>query len=58
VQTLYPAKIDFTLSKRLIGSDDAIKRIQAGEDPRTIQASFQDALAQFVDTREKYLIYR
>jgi len=58
VQTLYPGKIDLAVSKRLIGSDDAIKRLQAGEDPRTIQGSFQDALAQFVAMREKYLIYR
>jgi uncharacterized protein YbbC (DUF1343 family) len=58
VQTLYPGKIDFTLSKRLIGSDDTIKRLQAAEDPRNIQASFQDALAQFVEMRERYLIYR
>jgi uncharacterized protein YbbC (DUF1343 family)/CubicO group peptidase (beta-lactamase class C family) len=58
VQSLYPGKIDLTLSKRLIGSDDVIRRMQAGDDPRIVQASFQDALANFVATREKYLIYR
>ena len=30
---LYPGKIDFAKSKRLIGSDDVIRRLQAGEDP-------------------------
>jgi uncharacterized protein YbbC (DUF1343 family)/CubicO group peptidase (beta-lactamase class C family) len=58
VQSLYPGKIDLTLSKRLIGSDDVIRRLQAGEDPRIIQQSFQDALAAFVKTRDQYLLYR
>ncbi len=57
IQKLYPGKLDFTLGKRLIGNDDAILRIQAGEDPRTIQASWQDALAAFLKVREKYLVY-
>ncbi|SPE40032.1 conserved hypothetical protein [Candidatus Sulfopaludibacter sp. SbA3] len=57
IQALYPGKIDFTLGKRLIGSDDAIRRIKAGEDPRSIQASYQDALSEFLKVRAKYLIY-
>src|SRR5262249_34065789 len=32
IQQLYPGKIDFSASKRLIGSDDVIRRLQAGED--------------------------
>jgi uncharacterized protein YbbC (DUF1343 family) len=47
MQKLYPGKVDFSLSKRLIGSDDVIRRIQAAEDPRTIQQSFQDAVDAF-----------
>ena len=39
-------------------SDDAISRIQAAEDPRTIQQSFQDAVEGFVKMREQYLLYR
>jgi uncharacterized protein YbbC (DUF1343 family)/CubicO group peptidase (beta-lactamase class C family) len=58
VQSLYPGKIDFTLSKRLIGSDDVIRRLQAGEDPRLIVQSFQDALANFIKLRDQYLLYR
>jgi len=58
IQKLYPGKVDFAASKRLIGSDDVIRRLQAGEDPRTIQDSFEDALAAFVKMREQYLIYR
>jgi uncharacterized protein YbbC (DUF1343 family) len=55
---LYPGKIDYTVSKRLIGSDDVIRRLQAGEDPRTIEQSLTDALAAFVKLREPYLLYR
>jgi hypothetical protein len=41
----------------LIGSDDVIKRIQAGEDPRTIQTSYQDAVEAFAEHRVRYLLY-
>jgi uncharacterized protein YbbC (DUF1343 family) len=58
LQKLYPGKIDFAVNKRLIGSDDVIKRLQAGNDPRDIQASFQDGVAAFVKMREPYLLYR
>ena len=58
IQKLYPGKIDLSLNKRLIGSDDAIRRLQAGDDPRTIQQGFQDAVAAFVKMREPYLLYR
>jgi uncharacterized protein YbbC (DUF1343 family)/CubicO group peptidase (beta-lactamase class C family) len=58
LQKLYPGKIDFAKNRRLIGSDDAIRRLQAGNDPREIQASFQDAVAAFVKLREPYLLYR
>jgi uncharacterized protein YbbC (DUF1343 family) len=58
VQKLYPSRIDWTGGRRLIGSDAVIKSIQAGDDPRTIQQSFQDPLKDFVSTRDKYLLYR
>jgi hypothetical protein len=58
VQTLYPGKIDFALSKRLIGSDDVIRRLAAAEDPRVIQQSYQEALEAFVAKREQYLLYK
>ena len=57
IQKLYPGKVDFSLGKRLIGSDDAIRRIQSAEDPRTIQESFQEALDAFVAMRARYLLY-
>jgi uncharacterized protein YbbC (DUF1343 family)/CubicO group peptidase (beta-lactamase class C family) len=58
LQALYPGRIDFAASKRLIGSDDVVRRLAAGEDPRGIQQSFQDALAGFLQLRGRYLLYR
>jgi hypothetical protein len=57
IQKLYPGKVDFSGAKRLVGSDDAIRRMQAAEDPRTIQESFQDAVDAFVAMRARYLLY-
>jgi uncharacterized protein YbbC (DUF1343 family)/CubicO group peptidase (beta-lactamase class C family) len=55
---LYPGKIDFTANRPLIGSDDVIRRLQAGEDPRAIEQSLADSVAAFVKLREPYLLYR
>jgi uncharacterized protein YbbC (DUF1343 family)/CubicO group peptidase (beta-lactamase class C family) len=57
IQKLYPGKVDFGGGRRLIGSDDVIRRIQAAEDPRTIQESFQDAVGAFAEMRARYLLY-
>ena len=57
IQKLYPGKIDFTAGKRLIGSADVIQRIQAGEDPRSIQDSYAEALEAFNQVRSRYLLY-
>ncbi len=57
IQKLYPGKVDFNLGKRLMGSDDLIRRIQAAEDPRTIEQSYQDAMDAFAAMRARYLLY-
>ena len=57
LQTLYPGKIDFATDARLIGSNAAIARLTAGDDPRTIVDGFMDSLSHFVDLRAKYLMY-
>ena len=57
IQKLYPGKVDFSAGKRLVGSDDAIRRMQAAEDPRTIQESFQEAVDAFAVMRARYLLY-
>jgi uncharacterized protein YbbC (DUF1343 family)/CubicO group peptidase (beta-lactamase class C family) len=58
LHALYPGKIDLTLNRKLIGSDDAIRRLNGGEDPRAIQQSYQDQLADFLKKREAYLLYK
>jgi len=58
LEKFYPGKIDFSACKNLIGSDDVIRRLAAGEDARTIQQSFSDAVGGFVQLREKYLLYQ
>jgi uncharacterized protein YbbC (DUF1343 family) len=58
IQKLYPGKVDWSANKRLIGSDEVIRRLQAGDDPRTIQQAMHDGVAAFMELRAKYLIYR
>jgi uncharacterized protein YbbC (DUF1343 family)/CubicO group peptidase (beta-lactamase class C family) len=57
IEKLYPGKVDFTLSKRIIGSDDIIRRLKAGEDPRNLQTLMQDDVEAFTSKRAKYLLY-
>jgi uncharacterized protein YbbC (DUF1343 family)/CubicO group peptidase (beta-lactamase class C family) len=57
IDKLYPGKADFTLSKRIIGSNDVIQRLIAGEDPRSIETLMQDEVASFISKRAKYLLY-
>ena len=56
-QKLYPGKVDLPASKRLIGSDEVIRRLQAGDDPRAIRDSLADPLAAFARERAPYLLY-
>ncbi|HWB82855.1 MAG TPA: exo-beta-N-acetylmuramidase NamZ domain-containing protein [Bryobacteraceae bacterium] len=58
VQKLYPGKLDFSASGKLIGSQEVIRELQAGEDPRSIQQRLVDSLAAFVKRRDAYLLYR
>src|SRR5262249_44546488 len=58
IEKLYPGKLDFSLDAKLIGSAETIHALQTGGDPRTIQQSFQDAVAAFVKLREPYLLYQ
>ena len=57
LQQLYPNKIDLHLNKRLIGSEEVMRALQAGEDPRTIQQKQVEALEPFLRVRGKYLLY-
>ena len=57
IQKLYPGKVDWAVNKKLIGSDAVIGRLEAGDDPRTIQQGMEGSVAAFLETRAKYLIY-
>jgi uncharacterized protein YbbC (DUF1343 family)/CubicO group peptidase (beta-lactamase class C family) len=58
IEKLYPGKVDFAVSRGLIGSNDVVSRLKAGEDPRQIIQSFEDPLQAFLKVRGQYLIYR
>ena len=57
IQKLYPGKIDWSVNKKLIGSDAVIGRLEAGDDPRAIQQGMEDRVTAFLTMRAKYLIY-
>jgi hypothetical protein len=57
LEALYPGKLDLSLDRKLIGSEDVIRRLAAGEDPRSIEQSMTDAVAEFVKKRGPYLMY-
>jgi uncharacterized protein YbbC (DUF1343 family) len=58
LQKLYPGKISFELNVKLIGSEAIVHSLTAGDDPRSIQQSFEAPLQDFLRIREKYLLYR
>jgi uncharacterized protein YbbC (DUF1343 family) len=55
---LYPGKMSLEPNRKLIGSEQVIKALAAGEDPESIRQQQQDALGGFLQMREKYLLYR
>jgi len=55
---LYPGKISVEANRGLIGNDEALKALAAGEDPQSIRQRQQDVLQGFLQLREKYLLYR
>ncbi len=58
LRKLYPGKIDLAAGKKLIGSDDVLSRLTAGEDPRAIVQGLRDSVAEFARQREPYLLYK
>lgn len=58
LQRLYPGKMNWSPGKKLIGSDDTVRRIAAGESPETIERGLQGPLDSFRGIRGKYLLYR
>jgi uncharacterized protein YbbC (DUF1343 family)/CubicO group peptidase (beta-lactamase class C family) len=58
LQKLYPGRIDFAKNRKLIGSEDALRRLATGDDPKEIWESEQLPLERFNKTRSKYLLYQ
>jgi uncharacterized protein YbbC (DUF1343 family) len=56
--TLYPGQISLDVNRNLIGSQETVRALVNGEDPRLIRQQQQDALQPFLALREKYLLYR
>jgi len=54
---LYPGKIDFELSKQLIGNRQVIDALKAGDDPRAIEQGLLSGLASFMNRRRPFLLY-
>jgi uncharacterized protein YbbC (DUF1343 family)/CubicO group peptidase (beta-lactamase class C family) len=57
LQKLYPGKIDFELSKSLIGDRKTLDAIRNGEEPSAILQRFDDDLRAFLERRKPYLLY-
>ena len=57
IEKLYPGKVDLAVTRRIVGSDDIIQRLKAGEDPRNLQTLLQDDVEAFAAKRAKYLLY-
>jgi uncharacterized protein YbbC (DUF1343 family)/CubicO group peptidase (beta-lactamase class C family) len=57
LEKLYPGKIDFRVNDKLIGNQDTLRRLSAGEDPRQIEESYVEPLEHFLAIRSRYLIY-
>ncbi len=58
IEKLYPKQVAWAESRRLIGSDDTVRRITSGQDPETIMKSLEPGLKQFAEVRKRYLIYK
>jgi uncharacterized protein YbbC (DUF1343 family) len=58
LQTLYPGKISFEANRKLIGSEATLRALETGDDPRIIEQKLETPLRDFLQIREKYLLYR
>jgi uncharacterized protein YbbC (DUF1343 family) len=57
LQKLYPGKIDFELSKQLIGNRKVLDALKAGDDPRVIEQGWMTDIASFMNRRRPFLLY-
>jgi uncharacterized protein YbbC (DUF1343 family)/CubicO group peptidase (beta-lactamase class C family) len=55
---LYPGKISLETDRKLIGNEEVLRALAAGDDPQAIRQRQQDSIQPFLALREKYLLYR
>lgn len=55
---LCPGKISLETDRKLIGNEEVLRALAAGDDPQAIRQRQQDAIQPFLVLREKYLLYR
>jgi uncharacterized protein YbbC (DUF1343 family) len=58
VLKFHPGKFDPNVVARLIGNEDTLNRLQAGEDPRKIAETWKAGEERFRKVRAKYLLYK
>jgi uncharacterized protein YbbC (DUF1343 family) len=58
LEKLYPGKLPWQSTERLIGNRETIAALKGGKDPRLIQQGFDEKLREFVERRGKYLLYQ
>lgn len=54
---LYPKQYQVTMLEGLMRNKSSLDAIVAGEDPRRIAETWQDAVSAFIAERKKYLLY-
>jgi uncharacterized protein YbbC (DUF1343 family) len=57
LQKLFPGKMDFAASRKLIGSDAVVAALQLPAEPAAIQRSYAGGLAAFQALRSRHLLY-
>jgi len=55
---LYPGKISLDVNRNLIGNENTMRELEAGEDPRAIRQKLEDSMQPFLRIRESHLLYR
>ncbi len=57
LERLYPGKIDWNGSRRLIGSAKALEGIRTGMDPRALEERLMEDVKPFLEKRGRHLLY-
>jgi uncharacterized protein YbbC (DUF1343 family)/CubicO group peptidase (beta-lactamase class C family) len=58
LEKLYPSKIQWDVTERLIGNRSAVADLKGGKEPRNIEQALEESLRGFREHRAKFLLYR